>query len=89
MHPWGPVHFRLLEPRSENQIEHDGREYDQPEIAVRPEALQAIVRIIDIERGHLPEEMGTRSRHAKKEHDLGPGQEPGYGDSKPSKRIEP
>src|SRR4249919_3014342 len=70
----GPVRLGALEPRSENEIEHDGREHDQPEIAVRPEAAQAILRIVDIERGHLPEEMGAGSGHAKQEHDLGAGQ---------------
>src|SRR3974377_3565 len=67
----GGAAIPALEPRSKNQVEHDGREDDQPEITVRPEPSQAIVRVVDVERGHLPEEMGTGSAHAKEEHDSG------------------
>ena len=68
------MHFSGLVSRSENEVEHNGREYDQSKVPIRSKAPQAILRIVDIERGHLPEEMGTRGRHAKEEHDLGAGQ---------------
>ena len=51
----------------------DRRENDQSEVAIGAKALQAILRIVDIERGHLPEELGAGGRHAEQEDDLGAG----------------
>src|SRR6516164_8532593 len=82
------MHFSGLEARREDEVEHDRGEHDQPELAVRPEASQAIVRIVDIERGHLPEELGGGRPHAKQEYNLGARKEPGGGDAEPSNRIE-
>ena len=68
------MHFSGLVSRSENEVEHNGGEYDQSEVAIGSKAPQAILRVVDIERGHLPEEMGTGGGHAKEEDDLGAGE---------------
>ena len=61
------------------------REHDQAEVAVGAEAPQAILRVVDIERRHLPGEMGTGGAHADEEHDLGVGKQSGGRDPEPGK----